>query len=152
MLRGYFNTWAMYGLMLSDSAFFGKQLPERRLDELPVVRRFYEGSPAKHTKYEEMFYDMLGEAERLRGTMRELDDRNQQELADEKEKEPLSTKAGQLGRAQKKLSDINGQMLEVRRAEDKTPEQKRKELDGLTVKRNELLKKIVKETEGKAHE
>jgi hypothetical protein len=151
LLRGYFNTWAMYGLMLTDSAFFGKQLPERRLDEMPVVRRFYEGTPAKHTKYEEMFYDMLGEAERLRGTMRELDDRNQQELADEKEKEPLSTKVGQLGRAQKRLSTINKDMQAVRQS-DASREEKRRQLDALTVERNELLRKIVKESEGEKRE
>lgn len=31
LLRGYFNTWAMYGLQLSDEAFFGDKMPTKRL-------------------------------------------------------------------------------------------------------------------------
>lgn len=142
LLRGYFNTWAMYGLMLTDSALFGKQLPERRMDELPVVRRFYSADPAKHTKYEEMFYEMLGEAERLRGTMRELDQRSMKSIADEYDANPKTARASQLQRASDSLTDISIRMEEVRRS-NKTPEQKRLELDALLAKRNALLKAAV---------
>jgi hypothetical protein len=71
LLRGYFNTYAMYALMLSDlNSHSVTRLPEKRADELPVVRRFYSQEPAKHTRYESEFYELLTEAKRLRGTMK----------------------------------------------------------------------------------
>lgn len=142
LLRGYLNTWAMYGLALTDNVFFGDKLPERRTDQLPVVRRFYSQEPPPHTKYETMFYDMLGEANRLHGTMRELDKVGLQGIADEKEKSRLATEAKPLGRAADNLSKINADMREVRRS-DATPEEKRRRLDELTVERNALLKATV---------
>lgn len=148
LLRGYFNTYALYGLMLSDQALFGDKLPEKRTDELPVVRRFYSQEPAKHTKYETVFYDLLQESKRLRGTMRELDEMGLRGYADAKEKEPLATEAKPLERAAKSLSVINNEVQAVRRDVDLTPAEKRQKLDALTVERNALLKDAV--TESKA--
>ena len=143
LLRGYFNTWALYGLMLSDKALFGDTLPEKRTDELPVVRRFYSQEPPKHTKYEEVFYDLLGEAKRLRGTLRELDDMGLRTLADEKEQSPLATEAKPLERAAKNLAAINNEMQLIRRDKSLTPDEKRQKLDALTVERNALMKAAV---------
>jgi hypothetical protein len=143
LLRGYFNTWAMYGLALSDKAFFGEKLPESRTDQLPVVRRFYSQEPPLHTKYETMFYDMLGEAKRLQGTLRELDRINQKDIADEKEASPLAGEAKPLERAAKNLQGINADMRQARRDDNLTPREKREKLDSLTVERNALLKAAV---------
>lgn len=142
LLRGYFNTYATYGLMLSDQALFGDKLPEKRTDELPVVRRFYSNDPARHTKYETEFYDLLQESKRLRGTMKELDTMGLRTYADEKEKEPLAGEAKPLERAQKNLGAINKDAEQVRRS-DATPAEKRQRLDALTVERNALLKEAV---------
>jgi hypothetical protein len=142
LLRGYFSTWGIYGLMLADKAMFANKLPEKRMDELPVVRRFYEAEPVKHTKYETMFYDMLGEAQRLHGTMRELDATNRSAIADEIEKAPLSGTAKQLERANRNIQTINGDMEEVRRSL-LMPAEKRARLDALTAEKNALLKATV---------
>jgi hypothetical protein len=146
LLRGYFNTWAMYALMLSDLNFKDR-LPEKRTDELPVVRRFYSQEPAKHTRYESEFYELLTEAKRLRGTMKELDEMGLRGLADVKEQSPLATEAKPLERAAKTLGTINKDMEQVRRG-DATPAEKRQKLDALTIERNALLKQVV--TESKA--
>lgn len=143
LLRGYLNTWGMYGLMLTDRAFFGDKLPEMRGDQMPVVRRFYAQEPPLHTKFESQFYDMLGEAKRLQGTMRELDRQHRPEIADQKEKSPLAGEAKPLERANKNLQGINAEMRDVRRADDLSPAEKRQRLDGLTVERNQLLKDAV---------
>jgi hypothetical protein len=148
LLRGYFNTWALYGLMLTDQAFFGDKLPEKRADELPVVRRFYSQEPAKHTKYETEFYDLLTEAKRLRGTMRELDDMGLRQYADTKEQSPLAGEAKPLEKAAKNLGTINNEMQAVRRDDTLSPTEKRIRLDQLTRERNALLKEAV--TESKA--
>ncbi len=143
LLRGYLNTWAVYGLMLSDRAFFGDKLPEMRADEMPVVRRFYANEPAKHTKFETQFYDMLGEAKRLQGTLRELDRQGRPDIADQKEQSPLAGESKPLERANKGLQSINSEMKDVRRSDDLTPAEKRERLDALTVERNQLLKNAV---------
>ena len=143
LLRGYFNTYALYGLMLSDQALFGDKLPEKRTDELPVVRRFYANEPAKHTKFETEFYDLLQESKRLRGTLRELDDLGYRGYADAKEQSPLAGEAKPLERAQKNLSGINNDMQAVRRDDSLNPAEKRQKLDSLTVERNALLKDAV---------
>ncbi len=143
LLRGYFNTWAMYGLMLTDEALYGDTLPEKRMDELPVVRRFYEAEPPKHTKYETMFYDMLGEAKRLQGTLRELDRSGKEEIADLKEASPMSGEAKPLGIAADNLAGINRDMNAVRRDAALLPAEKRDQMDALTVERNELLRNAV---------
>lgn len=142
LLRGYFNTWALYGLQMSDSVLYGDKLPEKRLDQYPVLRRFYEGEVPLHTKYESMFYDMLGEANRLHGTLRKLDNLGMKDIADQKEKEPLATKAAQLQRAATRLSTIEKDIEEIKRA-TLTPEEKRQHIDSLTVERNALLKASV---------
>ncbi|MRR50708.1 MAG: hypothetical protein EG825_07290 [Rhodocyclaceae bacterium] len=146
LLRGYFNTWAMYGLMLTDQAFFGDKLPEKRVDEMPVVRRFYAQEPARHTKFESQFYDMLQEAKRLRGTMRELDELGLRDYADAKEAGPLAGESKPLERAAKNLSGINKDMEAARRDGALTPAEKRQKLDALTVERNALLKAAVIES------
>ncbi|MCX7148662.1 MAG: hypothetical protein NTY05_04515, partial [Rhodocyclales bacterium] len=147
LLRGYFNTYALYGLMLSDQALFGDKLPERRADQMPVIRRFYANEPAQHTKYETAFYDLLQESKRLRGTMKELDEMGLRGLADDKEASPLSGEAKPMERAAKNLGIINKDAEQVRRS-DATPAEKRQKLDALTVERNALLKAAV--TESKA--
>ncbi|MEN6630774.1 MAG: LPD38 domain-containing protein [Sulfuricella sp.] len=143
LLRGYLNTWGMYGLMLSDRAFFGDKLPETRTDQMPVIRRFYSQEPPQHTKFETQFYDMLGEAKRLQGTLRDLDRMGRPDIADQKEQSPLAGESKPLERANKNLQGINSEMRDVRRAADLTPEEKRQRLDGLTVERNQLLKDAV---------
>lgn len=143
LLRGYFNTWGLYGLALSDKAFFGDQLPETRTDKMPVIRRFYSQEPPLHTKYETMFYEMLGEAKRLQGTLRELDRIGRPDIADEKEQSPMAGEAKPLARAAKNLQEINAEMRQVRRGSNLSPAEKRQKLDALTVERNALLKAAV---------
>lgn len=146
LLRGYFNTYAMYGLMLTDQALYRDRLPEKRADELPVVRRFYSQEPAKHTKYESEFYDLLSEAKRLRGTLKELDSMGYQQYADEKEQSPLAGEAKPLDRAAKNLGAINNESEQVRRDRNLSPAEKREKLDALAVERNALLKAAVQDS------
>jgi hypothetical protein len=144
LLRGYFNTWALYGLQAADSALYGDKLPEKRIDKYPVVGSFYEANPSTHSRYESMFYDLLGEANRLRGTLNELDKIGKSDIADEKEKNPIATKAQQMDRAANNLSIIEKDMEAVKRS-DVSPQEKRQKIDALTVERNGLLKDTVLE-------
>lgn len=144
MLRGYLNTWAFYGLLLTDEAFFSERLPERRLDQLPVVRRFLRQEPALHTRHETKFYELLDEAQRLRGTIRELDSMRQGDIAEELElrRQPLVGALPQLDRTQRRARAIANQMEQVRRS-NLSREEKRERLDQLTHERNELFRRTV---------
>jgi hypothetical protein len=146
LLRGYFNTWAMYGLMLSDRAFFGDRLPTMRADEMPGLRRFVASDPPKTTRYETEFYDLVGAAQRLQGTLRELDKQGHRALADQKETGPLAGEAKPLDRASQRLTALNHEMRDVRRSPDYSADQKRQRLDALTAERNDLLKQAILET------
>ncbi len=146
LLRGYFNTWATYGLMLTDKALMEKNAPTMRTDQLPVVRRFYQQEPAQHTKYETMFYDLLGEARRVHGTIRELDKTGRSEIADEIERNPLARENHPLEAANKHLQVIQADMRGVRRDDRLSPDEKRQKLDGLIAERNTYLKKVVEES------
>ncbi len=145
LLRGYLNTWATYGLMMTDKAFFSDAGPSMRKDELPVLRRFYAQEPAKHTKFETEFYDMLGEAKRLQGTMRELDRQGRPEIADEKENSPLAGEAKPLERAQQNIKVINAEMMKTHRDKALTPDEKRQRIDELIAEKNLLLKATVRD-------
>ncbi|TAK84197.1 MAG: hypothetical protein EPO20_15100 [Betaproteobacteria bacterium] len=144
LLTGYLNTWAMYGLMLSDAALFSDRLPQRRPDDYPVIRRFYRSEPQIATKYEDVFQEMYNEAHRLRATLRELDRQNRREIADELERSPAAGRAGQLERVQQRLAAIRHEAAAVR-VSSLPPEEKRARFDALTVERNALLKATVQD-------
>jgi len=144
ILRGYLNTWAFYGLLLTDEAFFSERLPERRLDQLPVVRRFLRQEPALHTRHETKFYELLDEAQRLRGTIRELDTMHRRDIAEDLElrREPLVGALPKLEHTQRRARAIANDMERVRQS-DLSREEKRERLDRLTRERNELFQRTV---------
>lgn len=140
LLRGYLNTWATYGLMLSDAAFFSDKIPARRLDQYPVVRRFYRQEPPLDTKHEETFYELLEEARRLRNTMRQLrragDDAGADKIID---REPLASYSASLENTQRLLSAHRRRAESVRRS-DLSPEEKSRQLDDITAEMNAVYK------------
>ena len=74
LLRGYFNTWASYGLLLSDSMLFD-DMPDLRVDRYPGIRRFYAREPARRSRAVTQIYEMGQAATQARRTMREMDRR-----------------------------------------------------------------------------
>ena len=103
------NTWARYGLTLSDAAFFD-DTPSLRVDQYPVIRRFYQGTPLRHTKYVTQLYDALAEATAARRTMRYMDRTFRPDFAKEIENTPQNLEYGQLTRAQKAMRGISAEM------------------------------------------
>lgn len=142
LLRGYFNTWAMYGLALSDAALFDDK-PTMRVDDYPVIRRFYAADPQRHTRYETEFYDMLRDATELRRTMKQMDKTGRPEIAGELQAEPLQGEYTFLSKMQTRLRAIYADQREVYRDNTLSPDEKRQRLDDLARERNELLKGVV---------
>lgn len=146
LIRGYFNTWAMYGLTLADSMASDNN-PKLRVDQYPVFRRFYSAEPARHTRHETMFYDMLREATEARRTMRAMDRQNRPDLASELEEEPETEEFKQLNRANTELRGIRAEMHKVYADATLSPRQKRKQIDELTAEKNTHLRRVVEDVE-----
>jgi hypothetical protein len=107
----------MYGLSLSDAAFFD-DTPSLRIDQYPVIRRFYQRTPPRHTKYVTQLYDALAEATAARRTMRHMDRTFRPDFAKEIEDTPENLEYGQLTRAQKGMRGISAEMRFVVNAPD----------------------------------
>jgi hypothetical protein len=136
----------MYGLSLADAALYDDK-PDMRVDDYPVLRHFYAAEPAKRTKYETQFYDMLREATELRRTIRQMDKIGRPDIADEIEIRKELDRYKQLTRSNKDLQTINREMRQVYIDPQMTSEQKRLKLDGLIAEKNTLLEDVVKDIE-----
>jgi hypothetical protein len=107
----------MYGLMLSDQMFYD-DIPELRLDQYPGLRTVFRQQPARSTKFQTMFYDMLREATEVRRGMRKMDKDFRPDIADELEILPQNLEFNQIGNANQIIQGINS---EIRLVQD-TPE------------------------------
>lgn len=112
LLRGYLNTWALYGLSLSDAMFFDDK-PDLRIDQYPVLRRFFAKEPARQSRHVRELYDLIGEATEVRRTLRFLDRTNRPDMAREREFRPENLLFTPLTRAGGRLRMIRKKMAAV---------------------------------------
>jgi hypothetical protein len=111
LLRGYFNTWAHYGLLLEHKVF--DDMPNMRADEYPILRRFYRQTPPRGNKYITEFYDALEAATQARRTMRAMVKSYRPEFASELAASPENLRYTQMTRANKRMQAISQQMRRV---------------------------------------
>jgi hypothetical protein len=116
LLRGYFNTWATYGLSLADAIGFDNK-PDMRLDQMPVIRRFFSYEPARGSRYVTELYDLIQQAQQARATMRHMDKAGQHDIAGELENTPDNLAYGQMNYADQHMRAIRADMEAVRRAD-----------------------------------
>lgn len=146
LLRGYFNTWATYGLDAAE-AIYGSDRPARRVDELPVARRFYKQQPARRTRYETMFYDMLRETDQVHSTIRRMEEQGRFDAADRLEArrgDMLDFRTDLTG-AQRELREIHREMRELQIAEGMNRREKREQIDRLQEDKNRLLRDLIED-------
>lgn len=117
LLEGYFNGWAMYGMTLTDAAFFD-DAPDLRLDQLPVVRSFYRQEPARQTKWVTELYEAIDAATDARRTMRAMDKRWRPEIAGELAETVENRTYGQLNFADQRMRMFRKEMIDVADAPD----------------------------------
>jgi hypothetical protein len=117
LVRGYFNTWGLYGLMTSDAIFFD-DTADIRTDQIPGLRRFYEQTPTRHSRYVTEFYELANEASASRATMRKMEKRYRGDLADEEYASEENAIADFAAAVRDQLSAIRNEMNFVRNAPD----------------------------------
>lgn len=74
LLRGYFGTFANYGLLVSDQFFFNDS-EDLSLAEYPLIRRFTKPIPNRNSKYVNEAYNAMAEMTKMISTIREYNKR-----------------------------------------------------------------------------
>jgi hypothetical protein len=144
LLRGYLNTWASYGLLLSDLALYGDELPTMRTDEMPVLKRFIGAEPAKHTRYEAEYYDLLGESIRMQRTFNHMLKSGDVDRAIDFSDKRDGTQGEVLKAFGKPIKELK-QVVEItRRDTGLTPDQRREQIDAYVSDIHALMKDAVK--------
>jgi hypothetical protein len=145
VLRGYLGTYGMIlmgtGDVLAKSIGDFPDLP-KTVDRYPFVGRFVRHSPNKYTKYTTQFYDLANEMQGLAQRINSLKRFNKadeiKELQKDKRKQLFWRKT--FDRQRRKLAKINRKMKVIASGSGVNKQEK---IDELTIKRNEITKRIV---------
>jgi len=148
LIQGYTGTLGGYVLSMSTLiADMGQpgEAPDRRLSDLPVAKVLYSGKDPRSTQYHTQFYDMLGEADQIYRTMRSYREEGRVDAAEalmEKEGNKLKYRSA-LGSARQQFGGIRKQMTAIYDNEEMSGTEKRRRLNELQDRSNQLAKKIV---------
>lgn len=146
LVKGYFGTLGSYVLGLADLAVRNIEgrpaLPEKRLDQIPIVKAFVEQNPAQGTVYQTDLYEMWREVSEIDKSVKQLQKEGQIEDAKaliDANIEKLKQKGG-LEAATKTLSQIRKRVDQIYRDENMAPGQKRQAIDRLMERQNMIAK------------
>jgi hypothetical protein len=148
LARGYFATLSAFFLGGTDQvARWVGDFPERpsyRSDDYPLVGRFWRQGPARNTKHATRLYEAMQESDMLVQTVKHYMIEGNMEAAEKLATANLGKFSANkmLNRIRKKLTTLRTAMKDVERSTKLTRQEKRKELDELTVLRNELVKEV----------
>jgi hypothetical protein len=146
LIRGYFGTLAGETLIGMDVLFDSP--PDRRLDQLPVIRAFYKQLPLRRTKSEDDFYTFASEVARIAKTVSKMQNEARLEDADEYLSEPqravLFGARTQITDFQQRINARNAEIRRIRRlpVSEMSSAEKRLELDGLYADRNAMFRDV----------
>lgn len=150
LIKGYTGTLGGYVLSLSNvvaEQFSDAERPAYTAGDVPVVKVVYQGDTVRSTRYQGEFYDALGETEQLYRTVKAYRQDGQGDKADEMaeaNKDKLRHRQA-LGSARQQLGAIRKRMDAIHRDTGKSSEQKRKELDSLQHRANQVAERIAKQ-------
>jgi hypothetical protein len=148
LMRGYLATISTFMLGATDQiARWVGDFPERpsyRSDDYPLIGRFWKQGPARNTKYATRIYELMEESDRLVQTVRHYMIEGDLERAEKLADSNLGLFSANkfLNRTRKKMSQLRRVMKDVERSRTLSREEKRKELDELTVLRNGYVKEV----------
>lgn len=144
LIRGYLGTVGAQAAGMIDTIWrtaAGQEAPSKAWSEYQPIKRFYRdlGVPSSHNRYSTLFYDGLREANRVYADVMELQKLGRQDDARElsAENRGLLSMRQALNRDQRSLSEINKRIQDARRS-DMDGDQKRQEIDRLTVMKNAI--------------
>ncbi len=148
MIAGYFGqmgAWLVGSADVLRYAISDTERPQNRFYEYQPIRRFYSnlGDP-KAGKEMQLFYDALQATQRLHADLKQLrEEKAMLEAADfyENNKDKLQHRR-MLNRVARRLSEINSRIRRIEKDPGMSSEEKRREIDLLKVRRNQILAKV----------
>jgi hypothetical protein len=153
LVNGYFGTLGVYVLSMADiltrRMTDAPELPEMRLDEMPLIKSFYRNAPEKHSRYLTELYDMIHEADELYLTVKAYaangDKAKAQELLQDNDNRKLLGKRRTLNTVRRKINRIQTAIREVHNSRTMTPARKREQIDKLIMTRNRIVRRVMGE-------
>ncbi|QHB83349.1 hypothetical protein GIS01_14885 [Aeromonas veronii] len=149
LVIGYTGTMGSYVMATADGLIRASRPGESaswRADEIPLVKAVYRGTgPAKSTQHMEEFYRMLNEVNQLKRTV----DQYRSEGLDDKANELLEEQGGilkarrSLSRTQQQVRVVRNKIELIQRDRTMNAEEKRKRIDELLARRNDLVYQAV---------
>ncbi|MFQ1691272.1 LPD38 domain-containing protein [Aeromonas veronii] len=149
LVIGYTGTIGGYVMATADGLIRASRPGESaswRADEIPLVKAVYRGTgPAKSTQHMEEFYRMLSEVNQLKRTV----DQYRSEGLDDKANELLEEQGGilksrrSLSRTQQQVRVVRNKIELIQRDRSMNAEEKRKRIDELLARRNDLVYQAV---------
>lgn len=153
LIRGYFGAVGANVAALIDTAWRaanGETEPDKRWNEYQPIRRFYKdlGAPEPYTRYSTLFYEGLREAARVHADVRELRSLGRMDDASElmSDKRNILAMRVALERQQRRIGEINKQLVSVRRS-DRDGAWKRREIDRLNTIKGAITERWGKRVE-----
>lgn len=149
LVQGYTGTLGGYVLGMSSLIAAGLtegDSPAWRAEDLPVAKVMYQGDAPRSSKYQAEFYDMLTEADQLHRTLKSYREEGRLEAAAsllENSRDKLRHRPA-LGLARRQLGNIRNQMDAIYRDKVMDGAEKRRRLDDLQRRANEVAERVVK--------
>jgi hypothetical protein len=150
LVIGYTGTMGSYVMAAADGMIRAGTPGESaswRADEIPLVKAVYRGTgPAKSTQHMEEFYRMLNEVNQLKRTV----DQYRSEGLTDKANELLEEQGGilksrrSLSRTQQQVRVVRNKIELIQRDKTMAAEEKRRRIDELLARRNDLVYQAVK--------
>ncbi|WP_324044734.1 LPD38 domain-containing protein [Aeromonas caviae] len=145
LVIGYTGTMGSYVMAAADGLIRAARPGESaswRADEIPLVKAVYRGTgPAKSTQHMEEFYRMLNEVNQLKRTV----DQYRSEGLIDKASELLEEQGGilksrrNLSRTQQQIRVVRNKIELIQRDRTLTAEEKRRRIDEMLARRNDLV-------------
>ncbi|MGL6501832.1 LPD38 domain-containing protein [Aeromonas caviae] len=149
LVVGYTGTMGIYVMAAADGVIRAARPGESaswRADEIPLVKAVYRGTgPAKSTQHMEEFYRMLNEVNQLKRTV----DQYRSEGLTDKANELLEEQGGilksrrSLSRTQQQVRVVRNKIELIQRDRTMAAEEKRRRIDELLARRNDLAYQAV---------
>ncbi|HHQ4757362.1 TPA: LPD38 domain-containing protein [Aeromonas hydrophila] len=154
LVIGYTGTMGSYVMAAADGLIRAARPGESaswRADEIPLVKAVYRGTgPAKSTQHMEEFYRMLNEVNQLKRTVDQYRNEGVTDKADEllDEQGGILKSRRSLSRTQQQVRVVRNKIELIQRDRTMSAEEKRRRIDELLARRNDLVYQAVNKNKG----
>lgn len=155
LVNGYFGGLGAFVLGASDMVLrpLGNEpeAPERKLEELPIIRSFYGGSGEKRTRYESELYEVMKQGNKLHASLKQIAEEGGNVSAAKAELShddivALANRKG-LTALTKEFGKLNKAAEKVRINRVMSSSDKQRELDNIQRRKNILAQRAMKRIE-----